>query len=94
MGRKRSEFGKIDSYLASIPDREAKEILRAVMYGFAGATVSRNKAVAFIGGSPKWLQKMEEQFPDICLGPRQDCKKTTVDYDVFKLIQVASIVHR
>lgn len=94
MSRDRSKYPDIDRYLGSIPDSEAKEILRAVMYGFAGQTVSRNKAVAFIGGSKKFLDKMTELRPEICLGRRNTCRKTTMDYDVFTLIQCASIVRK
>ena len=88
----RSKYGEIDAYLNSITNADAKEILRAVMYGFAGQSVSRNKAVSFIGGSKKYLATMQEKHPEICLGRRQDCSHSVTEYDVFGLMQLASIV--
>lgn len=63
-GRDRSKFGEIDAYLAEIGEKDAMEILRAVMYGFSGQVCSKQKAVAFVGGSRKWLDKVCMRAPE------------------------------
>ena len=92
-GRDRSKFGEIDAYLSEIGEKDAMEILRAVMYGFSGQVCSKQKAVAFVGGSRKWLDKVCMRAPEVCKGKREDKKHSVTDYDVIELMKRASIVH-